>query len=524
LASLLETSERLIEALRSPAAYPHSVEQIEVLQTHISWVILTGEFAYKLKKPVDMGFLDFTTLERRRFYCQEELRLNRRLAPQLYLDVAPITGTPTSPRVAGEGEAIEYAVQMRQFPQDALLSRVLARGELVSRHIDSLARQLADFHRSAGQAAAGSELGSWESLQRANDETLVELEFAPEDVAAADRLRHWCRRELATRRAPFSARQQQGFVRECHGDLHLGNMLLWNDEPLVFDCIEFNDPFRWIDVLSEIAFAVMDLADRGSPRLARRLLNRYLEHTGDYEGVGLLRYYLVYRAIVRAKVACLRLRQMKGDDPRRDAKLAEYRGYLILAERYCHPDPPTLVITHGFSGSGKTTVSDQLVERLDAIRVRSDVERKRLHGLQPLERSQSGLSADLYTAAKSQQTYDRLVELATAILDGGFSVIVDAAFLKRTDRQTFQRLAQQRHVPWQILDVTASVETLRSRVQQRAAQGHDASEANLLVLEHQLQTADPLDATELACAVTIDSQTATPLDSIAEQFAPRRRG
>ena len=518
MANLVDESAQLIEALRSPRAYPHPVGDIEVLETHISWVLLTGECAYKLKKPVDMGFLDFTTLRRRQFYCEEELRLNRRLAPQLYLEVVPITGTPQFPTVGGQGEPIEYALQMRQFPQSALLGNALARGELLPRHIDSLARQLADFHTAAAQAPAGGKLGAWDSLRESLEETAADLEFEPADAAAADRLRVWCRRELEWRRASLAERQQQGFVRECHGDLHLGNMLLWDDEPLIFDCIEFNDRFRWIDVMSELAFAVMDLEDRGSPALARRLLNRYLEHTGDYEGLRVLRYYLVYRAVVRAKVACLRLRQMPVDATGRSAQEAEYRGYLALAERFCRSSEPMLIITHGLSGSGKTTLTSALVESMDAIRIRSDLERKRLFGLQPLERSKSSLSDRIYSAEATERTYTRLAELAGVVLDSGYSVIVDAAFLERNRRKVFRQLAAAHHVPFRTLDIQTNPEILRRRVADRAREGSDASEADLTVLEGQLRSAEPLDAGEQAGLIPIDGEAPPPASDIAARL------
>jgi aminoglycoside phosphotransferase family enzyme/predicted kinase len=518
LARQIDRSETLIEALCSPRVYPHPAHDFNVLQTHISWVILTGDYAYKLKKPVDMGFLDFTTLERRRFYCQEELRLNRRLAPQLYLDVVPITGTAAEPKVAGPGEPIEYALRMRQFPQEALLSRVLARGELSPTHIDQLASQLAEFHGAAACAPVEGTLGSWETLQAALEETLADLELEPGDAAAADRLRQWCRGELRSRQSELFARRQQGFVRECHGDLHLGNMLLWHDQPLVFDCIEFNERFRWIDVLSDLAFAVMDLEDRGHSPLARRLLNGYLQQTGDYGGMGLWRYYVVYRAIVRAKVTCLRLRQMAAETSAELKLAAEYRGYLALAERFCRPPQPMLVIAHGFSGSGKTTLSQGLVEQFDAVRLRSDLERKRLFGHAPLERTKSELSSGIYTSEATERTYGHLAMLAGAILDGGFSVIVDAAFLNRQHRAAFRSLAERRNIAWRILDVAASPDLLRQRVAERARAGQDASEADLAVLEAQFQAAEPLDEDERAGAVLVNSEAPPSAAAIVAQL------
>jgi aminoglycoside phosphotransferase family enzyme len=274
----------LIEALRSPVAYRDPVDRVQVVETHISWVLLTGSLAYKIKKPVALGFVDFSTLERREFYCREELRLNRRLTPELYLRVVPITGTPDSPHVDGIGEPIEFAVEMREFPQDALLSHVLQRQQLSPAHIDALAQEVAEFHGRAAAAAAETPFGTLESIRHSLEELFEGVEVGSQYAAAIQQLHQWCREELMNRKDELETRREQGFVRECHGDMHLGNMLLWNDRPVLFDCIEFNEDFRWIDVMSDLAFTVMDLEDRGSPELAHRFLNAYLEHTGDYAG------------------------------------------------------------------------------------------------------------------------------------------------------------------------------------------------------------------------------------------------
>jgi aminoglycoside phosphotransferase family enzyme/predicted kinase len=505
-------STRLIEALCSPAAFGHPVEDVRVIETHISWVILTGLFAYKIKRPVDLGFVDFTSLERRQFYCQEELRLNGRLAPQLYLGVVPITGTPEAPSMGGMGSAIEFAVQMHEFPQEALLSEVLKRQEVEPAHIDALAHELADFHGRIAVAAADAPFGTCQSIERAMDENLEHLlgdqpqDSQPQDKGAVQHLKDWCQHEFETRQDEFRHRRQSGYIRECHGDMHLGNMLLLDNRPVIFDCIEFNDEFRWIDVMSELAFTVMDLEDRGSPGLARRLLNAYLEQTGDYAGLMVLRYYLVYRALVRAKVADIRLRQSDVGAEEQSRIVAEYRSYLELAQRYARPPGPRLIITHGPSGSGKTTMAQPLLEAVGAVRVRSDVERKRLFGLQSLDRTDAEVGGGIYAADATQRTYARLAELASYVLLAGFSVIVDATFLKREQRQQFRRLADELKVPFAILDFQVAESTLRDRVAQRASEHHDASEADLSVLEEQLKSREPLDAEECRRAIRASSE------------------
>ncbi len=516
----------LITALRTTLPGASPAAPATLIETHISWVLLAGGLAYKLKKAVDLGFLDFTTLAARRHFCDEELRLNRRLAPDIYLDVVAIHGTPDAPILDGEGPAIEFAVKMREFPQDALASHALARGELANAHFDALAADIAAFHGSIAVAPADGEFGRPEDILQAALTNFAVIRLTADDPAERaelDALRDWTEREFAARAAMFERRRQQGFVRECHGDLHLGNMVLQDARLVVFDCIEFNPRLRWIDVISEVAFTVMDLVDRGSPALAHRFLNDYLELTGDYAGLALLWFYLVYRAMVRAKVMRLRIAQIApGADEA--ALLAEYRGYLDLARRFSRPPRPALVITHGLSGCGKTTLSGLLLEATGAVRIRTDVERKRLHGLKPEQRSGSGLAGGLYAAAATQETYAEVAALARAVVLAGEIAIVDATCLARWQRDLFRRLAAELAVPFVIVSFTASVATLRERLARRSRTGGGASEADVAVLEHQLATQQPLAADELPDVVTWDTETLRPDDPAAWQPILARLG
>ena len=501
-----ENLPELIAALRDHATYPHAVREIEVIETHISWVILTGDYAYKLKKPVDLGFLDFTTLEQRRFYCEQELRLNRRLAPEIYLEVVAITGSAEHPVWNGAGEAIEYAVKMRQFPQEALLDRLLERGEMTPQHIDALTARIAAFHGEVEVAGADSPFGTPQRVLEPAMENFRQIRAlldSPADLAALDVLQAWTEQQHAALAATFAQRKRDGFVRECHGDMHLGNIALVDGEVTVFDCIEFNDDLRWIDVISEVAFLVMDLMDRKRADLGWRALNAYLEATGDYAGLAVLRYYLVYRAMVRAKVSAIRAGQTGLEPSERASVMGRYRGYTRLAQSFAAEPRPLLAITHGLSGSGKTTLSQTILEATGAIRIRSDVERKRLFGLAADERSGSGVASGLYGADATGLTYRHLETLAGAMVRAGFPAIVDAAFLQRAQRDSFRELASTLGVPFAILDFPADKATLRQRVAGRMALGRDASEADLAVLEHQFATQQPLAADELPLAITV---------------------
>ncbi|NWG87780.1 MAG: AAA family ATPase [Hydrogenophilaceae bacterium] len=479
----------LIAALLKPDAYPHAVGAVRLIETHISWVLIAGDFAYKLKKPLDLGFLDFSTLEKRRHFCDEEIRLNRRLAPEIYLDVVAVTGSESAPRIDGDGPVLDWAVRMRAFPPDATLDWAT---ELTTDQIDAIADALARFHRDLPPAPAASTYGGTSAVLQPALENFAQIRALSPTLATRtilDRLDAWTRQEGERLAPAFAERRDTGFIRECHGDLHLGNIAWVADAPLIFDCIEFNPALRWIDVLSELAFLFMDLVHRERTDLAWRLLNRYLEHTGDYAGLPVFRFYLVYRAMVRAKVAAIRAHQQP------NAGDSELLGYLALAERLSRPLPAALMLMHGVSGSGKTWLAQQVLERLGAVRLRSDVERKRLFGLTALEDSRR-IEGGIYTEAASARTFQRLLDLAHQLLLAGYAVIVDATFLKQAHRAPFVQLAGELQVPLRILSLQADATLLRQRVRQRLAEAHDASEADLTVLEMQLQGIEPFTEAE----------------------------
>ncbi len=516
------TRAELVDALCSPAALGHPIEMPRVVETHISYVLLTGSYAYKLKKAVDLGFLDFSTLALRKHFCEEELRLNRRLAPELYLEVVPICGSEQAPVVGGPGPAIEYAVKMRQFDGRQEVDRLLAAGAVGAAHIDRLAADLAAFHDGVDVAAADSPFGERDSLRQQvmdNFEQSAPCKQRLEHPDVLGRLRAWTETSLGDNAERFRQRKREGRVRECHGDLHAANMVMVDDRIVAFDCLEFSPRLRWIDTMSEIAFTLMDLDYRHRRDLSRRLLGRYLEHGGDYEGLSVLRHYLVYRAMVRAKVACIRMRQETAGDDAREVAVGEFRSHVGLAERYAEQQPsPWLAITHGLSGSGKTYVTDHLLERIDAIRVRSDIERKRLFGLAALARSGSALDAGLYTRDASDATYRRLAALAEGVVRAGYPVIVDATFVERERRDAFRRLAARHRIPFAIIDFQASREVLADRVRRRAARGADPSEATLEVLARQLDRDEPPGGEESVFTITVDSETEVDVAALARRL------
>ena len=479
-----------------------------MIETHISWVILCGPYAYKIKKALDLGFVDYTTLKKRQFYCAEELRLNGRLAPALYLDVIPITGSATQPQLDGDGEPIEYAVKMQRFADHVLLSDMVEDNRLEAVHIDQIIAQVAEFHMNIATATSEMSFGDPEYVQAPALENFSQIQErinAPQQIQWVNSLQEWTNQEYQRCFQTLKQRKENGFVRECHGDMHLGNIAVIDGTPLIFDGIEFNANLYWIDVMSEVAFLCMDLEDRGKQDYAFRFLNGYLELTGDYSGLAMLRYYLIYRVIVRAKVACIRI----GQHVEKNAQLRslrEFEHYLQLALRYIQPQQPLLLITHGLSGSGKSSLSAPLAEHMGAIRIRSDRERQRLFGKGKREGEEANIDGGVYSSSATNQTYAALVKLAEKILQANYSVIVDATFLEREQRELFRQLASRLKVPLRTLCFKADSSVLRQRVVQRQREAQDISEADLNVLEHQLTNYIGLDVDEQCDTVVIDTQ------------------
>ncbi len=494
----------LIEALLNPALYPDPTERVELIETHASWVLLAGEFVYKIKKSVVLPFLDYGTLAQRRVCCEAELRLNRRFAPQLYLAVLPIVGSPASPQIGGPGTAIEFAVKMRRFAESGRLDRLCRRGQLRLQQVSELAATIAAFHEQAAPAPQATRFGEPAQVLGPMLENFDELRKLLPDRAQQTRLKLLADWTAATgeRLTPhLAARKTAARVRECHGDLHLGNLVLIDGQVQIFDCIEFSEDLRWIDVASEIAFTYIDLLDQGQPGLAGWLLNEWLACSADYDAVPVLRLYAVYRALVRAKVAAIRARQANAD-------VGQAMNYLTLAEQLMTPPPARLIITHGVAGCGKTRASRRLLlgdPAATTLRLRSDVERKRLFGIAPIAVSGSPTDGGIYASEASELTYRHLYALASQLLAAGWSVIVDAAFLERARRDAFRRLAREAEVAFSIIAPQARPAQLRARVRGRLAKGRNASEATIDVLERQLARIEALGADERQCLLAASS-------------------
>lgn len=497
------TTERSFGERMLDADFPHDVQNIELLETHISWVVLTGKLAYKLKKPIRLDFLDYSTIDLRKKYCDRELQINRVWADDIYKDVVPVfkranklrVGTADEP-CRDDEEIVDYAVLMNQFPQSALLAEQLKAGNISPEMIETLGAEIANLHMRIEPVPYRADLvrgGAIDPAIENCDYLINELSEADPDFSRSTAIKQWTI-ETADRMQPFMERRaRKGSVKECHGDLHLGNILYLDGKFVPFDGVEFNESFSQVEGLDEIAFLAMELSEHGFQPHARRLLNRYLETTGDYESLLLLRYFLVYRAMVRAKVDMIRQVQRfecepSTSRPSHPRLSADGRKYLDYAKRLLSETSPELWITYGLSGSGKSTASTKVIETRGYFRVRSDVQRKLIACRDPYEKTVAAELPKLYSSEMTDLTYQRLWTIADQILQSGFGVIVDAAFLRAELRQPFRELANQHHVPYHILVCEAPTEELKVRLDQR---GIDPSDADASVLQSQLRIAEP---------------------------------
>jgi aminoglycoside phosphotransferase family enzyme/predicted kinase len=474
-----------------------------LISTGISSVLLIGEHAYKLRKPIQLDFLDFSTLALRQADCEAELRLNQRTAPALYLDVCAVRGSLAQPHIdpaTQAGPALDWALRMRRFDPAQGYDQLAARGQLQAQQMHALAAHIAAFH--AGLTPSPPHQGQPVQIgqrAQANFDSLLGHSLSQPWHAQLQALHRWTTLEQQRLQPLMANRHLDGWVREGHGDLHLGNVLWQNGQAWAFDAIEFNDALRHVDVIDDFAFVWMDLHRHGLRGLAALCLNSYLEALGDWGGLVLLRWYAVYRALVRAKVALLRAAQARSLGQSPSADLQALALDIAAAESLCVAPmtPPCLVLTTGLSGSGKSTAASRLVQQLGAVCARADVERKRLHGLAPLDRS--GAAQGLYSVASTLRTYARLDALALQGLQAGWPVVIDAAALKRQEREHLRALAGAQGATFVLLSCEAPTQVLHARLALRSAQGHDASDADPSVLVQQLRWQEAVQAEEAAC-------------------------
>jgi aminoglycoside phosphotransferase family enzyme/predicted kinase len=520
-------AQGLPEALRGlldPRAYPHPVHSLKLVQTHVSWVLLTGEIAYKIKRPVRFAFLDMSSLEHRAFLCQEEVRLNRRFAPELYLGTSTVTlRADGKAELDGAGTLIEHAVKMRQFAREEELDHLVTSGSIDCGELERFGGDLARIH--AGLPAAEPR-DPWGSPRATREIILGNLEECAQvaERAGLDRdlraLRLPLEARLDSSEPCMARRRTTGRIRECHGDLHAGNIVRRGTHLTAFDCLEFEPRLRWIDVADEIAFLMADLDARQRPRHAHAFWSGYLTESGDYQACRLLSVFRAHRALVRAKIAIARALEAAPAGP---GALVETAAYLDCAQHALVPGRPVLILMHGVSGTGKTWLARRLASALQVAHLRSDIERKRLEGAAESERSTSGIGEGRYSPGSTGRVYRHLAECATDVLSGGYGTIVDATFLRRSDRQCLASIGRSLGVRVVLIDCRAPAAMLESRITERLKTGGDASEADLGVMHWQRTQAEPLSSDEPYEVIEAETHLAGAEDRVLAALADRLR-
>ena len=494
---------QLIQAMQEPNFYPHSVKtEIRVIQTHCSAVFLTGDYAYKIKKNVDFGFLDYSTLEKRHYFLQQELEMNHAIAPDIYLEVLPISQINDSLVLGSDKNVVEYVLKMAEFPQSALLISMFERGELKESHLRELGEVVANFHQKTNTNDYIKSFGKVEIIKKSIDGN---YQATQKYIGIAQTLEQYQETQqftnnfLTQKQAIFESRCLNHKIRECHGDLHLRNICYWHNKIQLFDRIEFNEPFRFVDVMYDIAFTVMDLEAKGRQDFANIFLNTYLEKTGDWQGLQVLPFYLCRQAYVRAKVTSLLLDDPNIAESEKESATQIAKNYYHLAWQYTQISPGKMIVMSGLSGSGKTTIAKYIAPKINAIHLRSDAVRKHLAGI-PLD--QSG-DASLYRPEMSEKTYQFLLDLGVLLINQGFSVILDAKYDRHQWRSPILTAAQKGDFSFKILHCQASMDTLRTRLQQRTG---DISDATPDLLVQQETNTDTFNEQEKKYAIAVNTE------------------
>lgn len=493
----------LIQQMLEPDFYPHPVQEpIELLQTHISFILLTGDYAYKIKKIVDFGFLDYSTLEKRRYFCEQELRMNQQQAPDLYLEVLPIIEIGDRFQFGEqEDSGIEYALKMRQFPEENLFINLFTQDQLTTKEMEELGKVVAQFHQNC---PTNHDILKWGEIAQIRHSIDGNYQKTQKYIGCCqtqeqyEQTKQYTDSFFETYEAVFQSRIDHHWIRECHGDLHLKNICLYQNQILLFDRIEFNEEFRFVDVMYDVAFVVMDLEGRGRADLGNRFLNTYIEQMGDWAGLQLLPFYLTRQAYVRAKVNSLILDDPAVSEEQKEIAKQEAIQYYKLAWQYTRRSSGGIVMMSGLSGSGKSTTARKLSKRLNAIHIRSDAVRKHLAHVPLYEPG----GEEIYTLEMTEKTYQRLLELGLLLAKQGFWVILDAKYDQQEQRGKVIETCNSYQLPLQIIECTAPMDILQERLQHR--QG-DIADATADLLTSQRAKAQPFTDDEKNYLTTIDT-------------------
>jgi len=510
----------LVRDLLEPRAYPHHPPKVELLQTQMSFVFLTGEYVYKVKKPVDLGYLDYTTLEKRKHFSEQEVLLNRRLCPDVYLGVVPIAKKGGRHGVEGEGKALEYAVKMRQLPQERMMDRLLAQGQVTPAMVERVARLLAEFHSRAATGPHISAFGSLDYVKTNTGENFTQTEPYIGRTVSQEKyqaLKDYAYGFLQRHADVFQQRVEGGHIRDCHGDLHTAH-ICFEDGVKIFDCIEFNDRFRYGDTASEVAFLAMDLDHHGFPHLSRAFVEAYVRASGDRGLWDVLAFYKLYRAYVRAKVEGFKADAPHVPQEERERALQAARGYFDLALAYARRK---LAITAGLVGTGKTALARALGERLGWEVVSSDAVRKALAGLPPTQHRYEAFEEGLYSPSFTRRTYEEIFRQARNILLQGGSILLDATFRSRALREEAASLAREAEAEFFVLETLCPEEVIRKRLEQRAREA-SFSDADWQVYLRERERWEEIAEVPRGHHLKVD--TSAPVEALLPGLVSRLRG
>ncbi len=484
-----------VEALLLPSAYPHPVERVELIQTHISYVLLAGEYVYKVKKPVDMGFLDYTTLEKRKFYCEEEVRLNRRLCPDAYLGVVAVTVKSDTVSLDGTGEVVDYAVKMKRLPQERMMERLLEQDAITSDMLERLTGKLVAFHAQAETNDYIQSFGKPDAVAANWRENFDQSEPYVGRTISRDqfeKIRSYVNCFLAQDTWLLDNRVKDGRIRDCHGDLRT-NAVCFKDGICVFDCVEFNERFRYADTASDLAFLAMDVDFRGHPVLSDEMVGLYLAQSLDTTLPLVLHFYKCYRAFVRGKVDGFQLDQPEIPVEQKEAAAEGARRYFALAEEYAsHSVRPALIAMVGVTGSGKSYLAHALASRLGAVVISSDVTRKKLAGLDPRRSQAEPIDSGIYSPEMTELTYAEMLLQAAPFLSWGRPVILDASYLARKTREQARDFAERAGVRFLAVECVPTEALVRERLQRRRSAVWSPSDGRWEVYQAQLKRTEPL--------------------------------
>ena len=468
----------LLSIIKKPSLYGNNIKKVSIIQTHISYVVLTGKYVYKIKKPVNFSFLDFSTIEKRKHFCEEELRLNRRLCPEIYLDVVPLTRKNDDVEINGSGEVIDYAVKMKEFPQESIFNRLLEKNKIDEKTIDNIVDILVNFYKSSKSSVEINYFGTVEAIKHNTDENFEQTkDFINLTITKEifDFIKNQTNDFLNVNKNIFDDRIKNGFIKDCHGDLHSGNIVLLDDKICIFDCIEFNQRFRYSDVASDIAFLSMDLDFLGQAYLSSYLIEKYVEKSKDENIFDVLNFYKCYRAYVRGKVIGFKLNDSNIDKLEKEKTINLARKYFDLAYFYSQlfsrknkkDVKPVLFITTGLTGTGKTTVARKFAVDYNAKIISTDAVRKEFAGIDKYERHHDAYNAGLYCPKKMRQTYDKIFEKADVFLNNKKNVVLDATFKTEKLRDMARKISEKNNACFLILYCNCPIEKVKEYLDAR---------------------------------------------------------